>query len=258
MKNLPFQPLKLLYCLVMVSCIACLTGCSQPTDDTLYDAPSTPTDTVTPANYVISAQARLAEAEDHTWQDTVEAHPGDRIEIQIEYANYDTIKHSNVSLFVTIAEGLTYVEGSTRIFNAEHTEGYIPERDSLALGEGIVLGDYNGYSPADTHTDSQPASNAFARFTTTVDDTDKDVLLITRFLAQATSEESKTPTIRESLITVTALTNNSTGSDTAASTPSDSTSINADSDSSSDSDASTPAIPDAAIPNAIPKVNPPE
>lgn len=205
------KPCSLACCLVALGCILSLTGCSAPADAVTDEATNTPTAITEPdetaANFVISAQARLTDTEDRTWHDTLETHSGDRVEIQIQYANFDTAKHNNVAMFISLPQGLTYVPNSTRLFNAEHSDGYTPDRDSIALGEGITMGNYNG---TDTNTGNintgEPASNAFVRFTVTVDDATTDTLLVTRYLVQTYRDGNKNPTIRDGFISIAALT----------------------------------------------------
>lgn len=101
-------------------------------------------DAAMPAQFLIEAKARFAESDDPAWQTTLEAHNGETIEVQIQYVNTDTATHDDVNFSVDLDSGLTYVEGSTKLYNTKYPNGAKVDQDDIVTDEGIYLGSYIG------------------------------------------------------------------------------------------------------------------
>lgn len=100
--------------------------------------------------YTLETQVRLVGG-DKTWNNSVEAKVGDKVEIRMAYKNNDTVDQFNVGIKNVLPAGLKYVEGSTIIVNAKYPNGGNVQ-DNNVVKQGINIGNYTA------------GSNAFVRF----------------------------------------------------------------------------------------------
>lgn len=107
--------------------------------------------------YTVETKVRLADNEDKTWQDVVEADVGDRVEFLIQYCNIGTATQREVRLKDTLPNHLRYVAGSTKIMNSNYPNGAKINEDYIVT-DGIKIGNY------------APNANAFIMFTAEVID----------------------------------------------------------------------------------------
>lgn len=107
--------------------------------------------------YTTETRVRLADSEDKTWQKTVDAKVGDKVEFMIEYANTSNSRQEGVVIRDVLPSNLRYVEGSTKIMNDSHPNGDRVLEDYLVEG-GIVVGNYG------------PDANVYILFTAEVVD----------------------------------------------------------------------------------------
>ncbi|MDO8335927.1 MAG: PKD domain-containing protein [Candidatus Saccharibacteria bacterium] len=93
---------------------------------------------------------------DATWQKSITANPGDKVDYQISYANIGETQQNGVVAKDTLPSGVTYQAGSTTLKNATYPTG-----DGKAIVDGVASNGVNigNYTPQ---------SNAFVRFTTTL------------------------------------------------------------------------------------------
>ena len=110
-------------------------------------------------DYVFSLETkvRLADNEDKTWKETVEAKVGDKVEFQIHYQNTSSEWQEHVSIRDILPSNLRYIEGSTKLMNANHPNGDSVNEDYL-VGDGLKIGSYS------------PKANAYILFTAEVVD----------------------------------------------------------------------------------------
>lgn len=102
------------------------------------------------ATYTLETQVRLVGG-DKTWDNSVEAEIGDKVEFRMAYKNNDTVDQLNVMINTVLPEGLRYVPGSTKIVNAIYPDSATINQDDITT-RGVNIGSYT------------PGSNAFVRF----------------------------------------------------------------------------------------------
>lgn len=100
--------------------------------------------------YTLETQVRLV-GDDKTWNNSVEAKVGDKVEIRMAYKNNDTADQLNVGIKNVLPAGLKYIPGTTMIVNAKYPNGGTVQDDNV-VKQGINIGSYT------------PGSNAFVRF----------------------------------------------------------------------------------------------
>ena len=89
-------------------------------------------------NFEVTKQVRLAGTT--TWHNSITAEPGDIVEYMITYKNTGTTVQNNVVIVDELPNGITYIEGSTRLINSNNPDG-----KSVADGvttTGINIGSY--------------------------------------------------------------------------------------------------------------------
>lgn len=100
--------------------------------------------------YSIIANVRKANTKDE-WCDNLDVKIGDEIEYQILYENIGNKNQNNVMIRDILPNGIEYISGSTRLWNANYPEGVTNTDDAIAT-TGINIGSY------------APNSNAYVRF----------------------------------------------------------------------------------------------
>lgn len=98
--------------------------------------------------YTVQKQVRKVGEKD--WKETVDAKIGDEVEFQIAYENTSKNTQTGVTVKDVLPKGLTYVKGSTKLYNAGYPSGLTAE-DTLTTS-GLNIGSYTA------------GSNAFIRF----------------------------------------------------------------------------------------------
>ena len=100
-------------------------------------------------DYEFSAETkvRLADDEDKTWQDTVKAKVGDKVEFQFQYLNTSKYNQAGVVVRDLLPSNLRYVEGSTIVYNGNHPNGVKLDTDDVING-GVNIGSYDGNANA--------------------------------------------------------------------------------------------------------------
>ena len=76
-----------------------------------------------------------------TWSESVEAKSGDTVRYRIHFKNTGNTTLKNVIIRDILPTGLTYVKGTTEIFNTAHPKG-VTLSDKIVTDSGINLGDY--------------------------------------------------------------------------------------------------------------------
>ena len=74
------------------------------------------------------------------YRNEIEAVPGEILDFKIYFRNTGTTLIKNVMSYDLLGEGLEFVPGTTKIFNAAHPEGGV-EKDNL-FKNGFIIGDY--------------------------------------------------------------------------------------------------------------------
>ncbi len=92
-------------------------------------------------NFNVETKVRLADSENTSWEDSVEATAGDRVEFQIQYTNTSDEDQLSVAAISALPDGLRYVDGSTRIVNPKYPDSAQVNEDTLTT-EGFLIGSY--------------------------------------------------------------------------------------------------------------------
>ena len=91
-----------------------------------------------------------------TWSEQVKAKSGDTVRYRIGFKNTGNTTLKNVTIRDILPEGLTYVKGTTTIFNTAHPKG-VTLSDNIITDNGMNIGDYSA------------GANAWIYFNATVD-----------------------------------------------------------------------------------------
>ncbi|WP_288854796.1 hypothetical protein [uncultured Bacteroides sp.] len=97
--------------------------------------------------FTVETKVRLANSEDDTWYDTVDANVGDKVEFQIHYQNTSTDWQEHVAVRDALPSNLRYVEGSTKLMSANHPSGD-PVNEDYLVGDGLKIGAYSANANA--------------------------------------------------------------------------------------------------------------
>lgn len=95
---------------------------------------------------------------DTSWQQSVAANPGDTVQYRIKYANTSTVQMNNVMAMDKLPAGVTYVNGSTKLYISSDPYTARPLGDGVAAG-GINIGNYAGGAMALVIFDAKVAAN---------------------------------------------------------------------------------------------------
>lgn len=110
-------------------------------------------------DFAVEQKVRLAG--DTEWRTSIDAEVGDLVEFQTTYSNIGKdIVQSDVMMKVILSENLSYVSGSTKLFNSNHPDGFaVNDADTMSMAQnGVNIGSY------------LPNSSASVRFTAKVVD----------------------------------------------------------------------------------------
>lgn len=92
--------------------------------------------------FSVENKVRLADGEDKTWQDTIEAKVGDKVEIQFQYLNTGSQNQKGIVVRNVLPDNLHYIEGSTILYNGNHPNGLNADTDDVVNG-GVNVGSYD-------------------------------------------------------------------------------------------------------------------
>jgi len=106
----------------------------------------------------VMVEKKVRLAGEKTWQDTVTANVGDKVEFQIQYKNTSDKDQTHVVIRDILPPNLRYVPGSTKLMDAAYPNGAVVNEDVLIDDDGFLLGDYTA------------GSNAYVMFTAEVVD----------------------------------------------------------------------------------------
>lgn len=127
-----------------------IPGCSQ------YSGVVTFKVKVVNSDFKVEKTVRVHGSEDKTFKESVAVKPGDKVDYQIYFDNTGGTTLKQVVVKDTLPEGVSYVPGTTTLYNAN---GNRTVADGIT-GGGIIIGDYTANS------------NAYLRFTAKVGDND--------------------------------------------------------------------------------------
>lgn len=109
--------------------------------------------------FTTETYVRLADSEDRTWKESVDAKIGDKVEFRIGYKNTSDKQQNDVAIKDILPSNLKYVDGTTVLKNSSHPNGAIAEHDYL-VKNGTKIGSYG------------PGANAYVYFDAEVVDED--------------------------------------------------------------------------------------
>lgn len=95
--------------------------------------------------YQIVADAPNFEVTKSIVGDSTNFHHGDEVTFKIRYENTGTMTQENVVVLDTLPQGLTYVPGSTKLYNNNNPDGK-SVNDDIVAEHGMNIGDYAGGS----------------------------------------------------------------------------------------------------------------
>ncbi len=98
-------------------------------------------------DFTVETKVRLADNEDKTWYDSVEAQIGDKVEFQFQYLNTSNYNQAGVVVRDLLPSNLRYVEGSTIVYNGNHPNGVKLDTDDVING-GVNIGSYDANANA--------------------------------------------------------------------------------------------------------------
>ena len=116
---------------------------------------------------------RIKKETDIKWGTKVHAEPGECVRFRIGVQNRSSEMFRNLVLRDLLPDGLSYVEGSTMIFNTAHPKG-VTLSDKIIHDNGINIGDY------------APGANAWIYFNAVTSEEPRDRNMIYRNVIQAT------------------------------------------------------------------------
>ena len=90
-------------------------------------------------NLEISKEVKILGTD--TWSEEVKAKAGDTVRYRIHFVNSGNTTMKNVIIRDILPTGLTYVKGTTQIFNTAHPKG-VTLSDNIVTDSGINIGDY--------------------------------------------------------------------------------------------------------------------
>lgn len=92
-------------------------------------------------DYTVDKKVRLADSEDRTWKESVDAQIGDKVEFRIEYKNTSDKQQNGVTIKDVLPANLKYISGTTILRNSSHPTGAVMTHDYLVT-DGTKIGNY--------------------------------------------------------------------------------------------------------------------
>ena len=120
----------------------------------------------------LTIEVRKKDEAEPKWADKIYAVPGERIRFRIGIRNMSSEMFRNLTLRDILPTGLSYINGSTRIYNPKHPQG-VTLSDNIITDMGVNIGDY------------APGANAWIYFDATTPETASNENIIYRNVIQA-------------------------------------------------------------------------
>ena len=120
----------------------------------------------------LTIEVRKKDETEPKWTNRAYAVPGERVRFRIGIRNMSSEMFRNLTLRDILPTGLSYINGSTRIYNAKHSQG-VTFSDNIITDNGINIGDY------------LPGANAWIYFDATTPETASSKNIIYRNIIQA-------------------------------------------------------------------------
>lgn len=120
----------------------------------------------------LTIEVRKKDENEPKWADRVYAVPGECVRFRIGIRNMSSEMFKNLTLRNILPTGLSYIDGSTRIYNARHPQG-VTLSDNIITDMGVNIGDY------------APGANAWIYFDATTPETTSNKNIIYRNIIQA-------------------------------------------------------------------------
>lgn len=120
----------------------------------------------------LTIEVRMKDEAEIKWRDKVYVAPGECVRFRIGIRNMSSEMFRNLTLRDILPTGLSYINGSTRIYNAKHSQG-VTFSDNIITDNGINIGDY------------LPGANAWIYFDATTPETASSKNIIYRNIIQA-------------------------------------------------------------------------
>ncbi|WP_251390938.1 DUF11 domain-containing protein [Mediterraneibacter agrestimuris] len=108
--------------------------------------------------YTVGQKVRLADSEDRTWKESVDAKVGDKVEFRIGYENTSDKSQTGVAIKDILPANLKYVDDTVVLKNGNHESGLTITNDEDLFSNGLRIGNYGS------------GANAFLYFTAEVVD----------------------------------------------------------------------------------------
>lgn len=120
----------------------------------------------------LTMEVRKKDEIEPKWADKVYAVPGECVRFRIGIRNMSSEMFRNLTLRNILPTGLSYIDGSTRIYNTRHPQG-VTLSDNIITDNGINIGDY------------APGANAWIYFDATASEIPSSKNVIYRNIIQA-------------------------------------------------------------------------
>lgn len=91
-------------------------------------------------NFEITKEVSIAGKND--FKENVDVKPGDEVQYRIQYKNTGTVQQDNVVIRDELPKGVTYVAGSTNIFNSRTNGQWSNVKEDTITKQGINIGSY--------------------------------------------------------------------------------------------------------------------
>jgi len=92
-------------------------------------------------------QKEVAKIGDTSWSESVNVKPGEVVNYLIDYTNTSSIQQNDVVIKDYLPAGLTYIAGSTKVFNSTNPDG-LKVSDNIVSNSGINIGNYKANAGA--------------------------------------------------------------------------------------------------------------
>lgn len=89
----------------------------------------------------LTIEVRKKDENEPKWADRIYAVPGERVRFRIGIRNMSSEMFRNLTLRDILPTGLSYINGSTRIYNPKHPQG-VTLSDNIVTDMGVNIGDY--------------------------------------------------------------------------------------------------------------------
>lgn len=120
----------------------------------------------------LTIEVRKKDETEAQWGDRMYAVPGECVRFRIGIRNMSSETFRNLTLRDVLPTGLSYINGSTRIYNAKHPQG-VTLSDNIITDMGVNIGDY------------APGANAWIYFDTVTPEMASNENIIYRNIIQA-------------------------------------------------------------------------